>query len=168
MTETIRYAVDVSSLGPFISAVSERGLVAFEFGESPTALVDAVGARFPDACLENDPEGLSKTTAALARLVDHPAVDPRIPLDMRGTDYQKRVWEMLRQIPPGETTNYGAIAAQLGTRDAREVTDAIASNTIAILVPCHRVIRKDGSLSGYRWGTKRKRALLDREKAESS
>jgi len=90
--------------------------------------------------------------------------DPGIVLDMRGSDYQKQVWSMLREIPAGETTNYGSLAAKLGTRDAREVTEAIGSNAIAILVPCHRVIKKDGSTSGYRWGVRRKRALLERER----
>jgi AraC family transcriptional regulator, regulatory protein of adaptative response / methylated-DNA-[protein]-cysteine methyltransferase len=84
-------------------------------------------------------------------------------LDMRGSDYQKHVWAMLREIPSGETTSYGAMAAKLGTRDARDVTEAIGSNTIAILIPCHRVIKKDGSISGYRWGVRRKRSLLERE-----
>jgi AraC family transcriptional regulator of adaptative response/methylated-DNA-[protein]-cysteine methyltransferase len=82
---------------------------------------------------------------------------------LRGTPYEVEVWSMLRAIPAGEMTNYGALAAKLGTRDAREVTEAIACNPIAVLVPCHRVIKKDGSISGYRWGVKRKRELLARE-----
>ena len=101
---------------------------------------------------------------ALGHVIDDPSHDPGIKLDPRGSDYQKRVWAMLRDIPAGETTYYGALAAKLGTRDAREVTEAIGSNAIAILVPCHRVLKKDGSISGYRWGVRRKRALLERER----
>jgi AraC family transcriptional regulator, regulatory protein of adaptative response / methylated-DNA-[protein]-cysteine methyltransferase len=86
-----------------------------------------------------------------------------VALDLRGTPYEIGVWSMLCSIPMGATTNYGALAAKLGTRDAREVTEAVARNPIAVLVPCHRVIKKDGSISGYRWGVKRKRELLKRE-----
>ena len=160
MTEHIRYAGGKSSLGDFLAAVSDRGLVAFEFDTMP----DALRLRFPEAGVEADPGGLSDVVRALARVVDDPSHDPGIVLDPRGSDYQKRVWAMLRDIPAGETTCYGALAAKLGTRDAREVTEAIGSNTIAILVPCHRVLKKDGSISGYRWGVRRKRALLERER----
>jgi AraC family transcriptional regulator of adaptative response/methylated-DNA-[protein]-cysteine methyltransferase len=89
---------------------------------------------------------------------------PCIALDPRGDDYQKTVWSIVQEIPAGETTTYGALAAKLGSRDARDVTAAIAANAIALLIPCHRVVKKDGSLSGYRWGTKRKRTLLERER----
>jgi AraC family transcriptional regulator of adaptative response/methylated-DNA-[protein]-cysteine methyltransferase len=99
----------------------------------------------------------------LEHVVDHPQ-DPGIVLDMRGSDYQKQVWTMLRKVPAGETTNYGSLAAKLGTRDSRDVTEAIGSNAIAILIPCHRVVKKDGSISGYRWGVRRKRILLQRER----
>jgi AraC family transcriptional regulator of adaptative response/methylated-DNA-[protein]-cysteine methyltransferase len=100
----------------------------------------------------------------LEHLVDHPDQDPGIVLHMRGSDYQKQVWTILREVPAGETTNYGSLAANLGTRDARDVTEAISSNTIAVLIPCHRVVKKDGSISGYRWGVRRKRILLQRER----
>jgi AraC family transcriptional regulator, regulatory protein of adaptative response / methylated-DNA-[protein]-cysteine methyltransferase len=160
MSDRIRYATGDSSLGPIIAAVSDRGLVAFEFAEGPAAL----RARFPEAELIEDAAGLAGTLHSLAALVDTPALSPSIPLDMRGSDYQKRVWDLVRAIPAGETRSYGAIAAQLGTRDARDVTDAIASNGIAVLIPCHRVVKKDGVLSGYRWGVARKRVLLARER----
>jgi AraC family transcriptional regulator of adaptative response/methylated-DNA-[protein]-cysteine methyltransferase len=162
MSETIRYAWGTSSLGSFLAAVSDRGLVMFEFGERTRAL-DALRAHVLDARIEEDQEGLSDIVGSLAALIERPDRTPDIPLDIRGTDYQKRVWEILRQIPAGETTYYGAIAAQLGTSDARDATAAIASNCIAILIPCHRVVKKDGSLSGYRGGPKIKRALLTRE-----
>jgi AraC family transcriptional regulator of adaptative response/methylated-DNA-[protein]-cysteine methyltransferase len=164
MPEQIRYAWGHSSLGDFIAAVSARGLVAFEFADHRSAGLEALGVRLAGAALEEDQTGLSNLLDKLENLVDRPDTDPGIKLDPRGSDYQKLVWSLLREIPVGETTNYGALAAKLGTRDARDVTEAIASNAIAILIPCHRVVKKDGSLSGYRWGFKRKRALLDRER----
>jgi len=161
MSEHIRYAWGSSSLGDFIAAVSDRGLVAFEFADCRAA---ALGARLSAASLATDEAGLADVVAKLAALADHPARNPGIALDPRGSDYQKQVWSLLQQIPPGETTTYGALAAGLGTRDARDVTEAIAANMIAILIPCHRVVKKGGALSGYRWGFKRKRALLARER----
>jgi AraC family transcriptional regulator, regulatory protein of adaptative response / methylated-DNA-[protein]-cysteine methyltransferase len=164
MSEQIRYAWGQSSLGEFIAAVSSKGLATFEFmkrrGEVPASL----RAHFPDAAIELDEVGLADVVRKLSAIVERPYLDPGIALDIRGSDYQKHVWSILRRIPAGQTTSYGAIAAEMGTpRDARDVTDAIANNTIALLIPCHRVVKKDGSLSGYRWGTNRKRALLARE-----
>jgi AraC family transcriptional regulator of adaptative response/methylated-DNA-[protein]-cysteine methyltransferase len=165
MSEQIRYAFGRGSLGDFIAAVSDRGLVAFEFRERGEAAVEALRLRFPGAAVIEDDRGLADTIAKLVDLVDHPERDPGLPLDLRGSDYERRVWQALRDIPAGQTTTYGAIAARMGTpRDAREATEAIAANGIAILVPCHRVVKKDGSLSGYRWGFARKRALLARER----
>jgi AraC family transcriptional regulator of adaptative response/methylated-DNA-[protein]-cysteine methyltransferase len=168
MLETIRYAFGQSSLGDFLAASSERGLVAFEFADRGAAVLDTLRDRFPAASLEEDSAGLAELIGKLAAVVDHPEVDPGIVLDPRGSDYQKQVWSLLREIPAGQTTNYGALAARLGTRDARDVTEAIASNAIAILIPCHRVIKKDGSVSGYRWGVRRKRTLLEREREASA
>ena len=164
MSETIRYAFGQSSPGEFLAAVSERGLVAFEFTDRGEGILDTLRDRIPAAALDEDLRSLTDIVAKLAALVDDPATDPGIMIDPCGSDYQKRVWTLLRDIPAGETTSYGAVAARLGTRDAREVTEAIAANTIAILIPCHRVVKKDGSLSGYRWGVRRKRALLERER----
>jgi AraC family transcriptional regulator of adaptative response/methylated-DNA-[protein]-cysteine methyltransferase len=164
MSERIRYAWGSSSLGDFIAAASDDGLVAFEFGEQGTAMLDTLQMRFPDAAIVDDRSGLSDMVGKLEHLVDHPDQDPGIVLDMRGSDYQKQVWAMLREVPAGETTNYGSLAAKLGTRDARDVTEAIGSNAIAILIPCHRVVKKDSSISGYRWGVRRKRILLQRER----
>jgi AraC family transcriptional regulator of adaptative response/methylated-DNA-[protein]-cysteine methyltransferase len=163
MQELIRYAWGKSSLGDFIAAVSDVGLLAFEFGENRKAMLSALENRLPDASVVYDPDGVAGILERLERLVDHPGQDAAIALDMWGSDYQKQVWTMLREIPAGETTSYGALAAKLGTRDARDVTEAIGSNTIAILIRCHRVIKKDGSISGYRWGVRRKRSLLGRE-----
>jgi AraC family transcriptional regulator of adaptative response/methylated-DNA-[protein]-cysteine methyltransferase len=167
MSEHIRYAWGQSSLGEFIAARSEQGLVAFEFSDKRDETIERLRARFPGALIQEDDEALRGTVDALSAVVDHPERPSDLALDIRGTGYQKRVWELLCQIPAGTTTHYGAIAAQLGTRDAREVTEAIASNSIAILIPCHRVVKKDGSLSGYRGGVRRKRALLTREQRAS-
>jgi AraC family transcriptional regulator of adaptative response/methylated-DNA-[protein]-cysteine methyltransferase len=163
MTDPIRYACGESSLGDFIAASSRDGLVAFEFADRGGAL-GKLRERFPQSVLSEDVAGMADTVAALSRLVDHPYESSDLPLDLRGSDYEKRVWSLLREIPAGTTASYGDIAARTGTRDARDVTTAIAANGIAILVPCHRVVKKDGSLSGYRWGARRKRALLDRER----
>ena len=163
MSELIRYAFGKSTLGGFIAAMSGAGLVSFEFGDDEAALGRSLAAQFPDAQVERDDASLRQLIHQLELLVDHPDEDPRIKLDPRGSAYEKQVWSLLREIPAGETTTYGALAAKLGTRDARDVTEAISSNRIAILIPCHRVVKKDGSISGYRWGVHRKRALLKRE-----
>jgi AraC family transcriptional regulator of adaptative response/methylated-DNA-[protein]-cysteine methyltransferase len=163
MTEHIRYAFGQSSLGEFLAASSEKGLVVFEFVDKKDRRMQRLRERFSDAQLSEDSAGLQNTVDALSTFVDHPERPCTLALDIRGTDFQKRVWEILRRIPAGETTYYGAVAAELGSTDARETTDAIAHNPIAVLIPCHRVIKKDGSLSGYRGGVARKRALLSRE-----
>ena len=163
MRETIRFAWGSGSLGDFIVGMSENGLVALEFNSYRAAMEDALRARFPEADVINGQEELSSILEQVGRTIEEPGFDPGIPLDLRGTPYEVKVWSMLRAVPLGETTNYGALAAKLGTRDAREVTEAIACNPIAVLIPCHRVIKKDGSISGYRWGVRRKRALLARE-----
>lgn len=159
------YAWGKSSLGDFIAAKSERGLVVFEFAHPGGTAVKELHERFPNMVITEHPVAMAETIAALSHLVDHPEEPSSMTLDIRGTDYEKKVWDLLREIPPGTTTSYGAIAAKMGTpRDARDATAAIAANTLAILIPCHRVVRKDGSLSGYRWGSKRKRELLERER----
>ncbi len=167
MSEQIRYAWGDSSLGRFIAAASERGLVVFEFSDDHDDTLERLHAGFPGAAIIEDAASLRDTVEALSAVIDHPERPCDLALDIRGTDYQKQVWALLRQIPPGATTNYGAIAEMLGSRDARDATAAIASNSIAILIPCHRVVKKDGSLSGYRGGVRRKRALLMREQQAS-
>jgi AraC family transcriptional regulator of adaptative response/methylated-DNA-[protein]-cysteine methyltransferase len=165
MREIIRFAWAISSLGDFMVAISDKGLVAVEFSSSRAATEGALGARFPEADVIDGQQGLSDVLERVKCTIEEPGFDPVVALDLRGTPYEVEVWSMLRAIPVGETTTYGALAAKLGTRDAREVTEAIACNSIAVLVPCHRVIKKDGSISGYRWGVRRKRELLNREKA---
>lgn len=163
MRETIRFAWGISSLGDFVIAMSEKGIVALEFSSMHTAMEDALRVRFPEAELERSQEELANVMEVIAGVIDDPASDCDLPLDLRGTPYEVQVWMMLREIPAGQTTNYGALAAKLGSRDPRDVTAAIANNPIAVIVPCHRVIKKDGSISGYRWGVQRKRVLLARE-----
>ncbi|MDB5378851.1 MAG: cysteine methyltransferase [Rubritepida sp.] len=165
MREVIRYAWGASSLGRFLVATSDTGIVAFELGSRTIAMVAGLAARFPDAEIVADPEALRDLLIRLKELVDAPSLDYDLAIDPRGSAYELQVWALLREIPPGKTTHYGALAARMGTRDAREVTAAIGANPIAILIPCHRVIKKDGSISGYRWGAQRKRALLERESA---
>lgn len=164
MDEEIRYAWGESPMGGFIAAVSDKGLVAFEFTDTRATGLELLRARTGGARLIEDPAGLAPMITRLAAVVDAPGYGDDIPLDPRGSEYERMVWQMLRGIPAGETTSYGALAARLGTRDARDVTAAIASNGIAILIPCHRVVKKDGSISGYRWGVARKRSFLERER----
>jgi AraC family transcriptional regulator of adaptative response/methylated-DNA-[protein]-cysteine methyltransferase len=164
MREIIRFAWGTSSLGDFVVAMSDKGLVALEFSSHHHATEDALRVRFPDADVIDSPQGWSDAFEKVARAIEEPGFDPAVPLDLRGTPYEVEVWSMLSAIPVGETTSYGVLAAKLGTRDARKVTEAIACNPIAVLVPCHRVIKRDGSISGYRWGFKRKRELLRRER----
>ncbi|WP_027580454.1 methylated-DNA--[protein]-cysteine S-methyltransferase [Bradyrhizobium sp. Ai1a-2] len=164
MREIIRFAWGSSSLGDFIVAMSDKGLVALEFSSDRSAAEDALRVRFPEADIIGSEPELTDVLSKVQRVIEAPGFDPAIPLDLRGTPYEVEVWSMLRAIPVGETTNYGALAAKFGTRDAREVTEAIACNPVAVLVPCHRVVKKDGSISGYRWGVKRKRELLARER----
>lgn len=164
MRETIRFAWGISSLGEFVVAMSGKGIVALEFSSMRSAMEDALRIRFPEAELERSQEELAGVMDIVAGVIDDPSTGCDLSLDLRGTPYEVQVWHMLREIPAGETTSYGALAAKLGSRDPRDVTAAIANNPIAVIVPCHRVIRKDGSISGYRWGFRRKRSLLARER----
>lgn len=166
MREVIRFGWGISSLGDFVVAMSEKGIVTLEFSSSRSAMERALRMRFPDADLEHDQGSLAEVLGVVAGVIDDSAASCAIPLDLRGTPYEIKVWHMLVEIPIGKTVSYGELAARLGTRDARDVTAAISSNPIAVIVPCHRVIKKDGSISGYRWGVKRKRALLARERDE--
>jgi AraC family transcriptional regulator, regulatory protein of adaptative response / methylated-DNA-[protein]-cysteine methyltransferase len=164
MPVKIRYRWGSSSLGEFIVAASEKGVVAFEFGDDRMVMTEALQNRFTGATIELDIAGLLTTVRKLQLLINNPDQETDIAIDPHGNAYEKQVWALLRTIKPGETVDYGSLAAKLGTRDARDVTEAISANAIAILIPCHRVVKKDGSISGYRWGVRRKRALLDRER----
>ncbi|MGO4670216.1 methylated-DNA--[protein]-cysteine S-methyltransferase [Bosea sp. 2RAB26] len=163
MHEIIRFAWGNGSLGDFILAMSDKGIVALEFGASRSLMEDALRDRFPDADLQAHQDKLADAIKTVTGVIDDPARNCDLPLDIRGTPFEVTVWTMLREIFAGQTTSYGALAAKLGTRDPRDLTQAIANNPIAVIVPCHRVIKKDGSISGYRWGVRRKRVLLARE-----
>ncbi len=164
MKETIRYAWGQSTLGKFIVAQSGRGLVAVEFGDSRTRLMQDLLQRFTDAEVVEDAAALAGIVEKVVARIEQPHSDGELALDLRGSEFELRVWRALRGIPAGQTASYGDIAARLGLPGmAREVGQACAANTIAVLIPCHRVVKKDGSLSGYRWGVPRKRALLEQE-----
>ena len=166
--EYIRYVWGESSIGEFLAAWSGDGLVHLEFADSRTKALKNLDTRFSDCLIIEDVLGLTRAAETLGAIIEHPRDDIDLKIDLRGSEYEKRVWNILREIPAGTTVCYGDVAAKLGTRDARDSTAAIAANNIAVLVPCHRVIKKDGSISGYRWGVPRKKALLERERSDAS
>lgn len=162
----LRFAVGHCSLGAVIVAASGRGIAAIELGDDPEALVRGLEDRFPKATLIGGDAAFEATVARVVALVEAPAAGLELPLDVRGTAFQERVWQALRAIPPGRTATYTEIAAAIGLPKAvRAVAQACGANPAAIAIPCHRVVRTDGSLSGYRWGVERKAALLAREGA---
>ena len=164
MSETIRYAWGESSLGEILVAASDRGLVAVAFADQRDQALAELERDIQGARLMQDATGLASAVATVAALADHPERAAALPLDPRGSDEERRVWQALGAIPAGQTASYGEIAARLGAPfDARLVGEACAANKVAILIPCHRVVKKDGGISGYRWGVRRKRALLARE-----
>ena len=161
MTNVIRYGTGQSVLGPFVVALSERGLAMVEFD----ALTESdLAARFSEAETIEDPAALQTTIATIAARIEDPWAPCDLALDLQGSEFELTVWQALREIPTGTTTTYGELASRLGMpRAAREVGEACAANRLAVIVPCHRVVKKDGSISGYHWGVRRKRALLERE-----
>ena len=163
----IRFSTADSSLGKLIVATTGRGIRALELGDSDDALGMGLRRRFPRAEIVRDDSGLREEIRHLVDLIDQPARGCDLPLDLAGTPFQQQVWSALRSIPAGETVTYDALARSLGRPTAaRAVARACASNPVAILVPCHRVLREDGGLGGYRWGIERKRILLERERGE--
>jgi len=162
--ETIRFAIGQSSLGGLLVASTAAGVCAILLGEDPQELLEDLQRRFPKAELVGGDRGYEKMVAQVAGHMEQPGEPWKLPLDIRGTSFQLRVWKALQEIPPGSTATYAEIAAKLGEPKAvRAVAGACAANKIAIAIPCHRVVRTDGGLSGYRWGVERKRELLDRE-----
>lgn len=160
----IRFAVGQCSLGAILVAATARGVCAIQFGDDPAALVRELQDRFPKARLEGGDAGFERLVAQVVGLVETPAHGLDLPLDVRGTAFQERVWQALRTIPAGSTASYAEIAGRIGNPKAvRAVARACAANPVAVAIPCHRVVRTDGALSGYRWGVERKRALLARE-----
>jgi AraC family transcriptional regulator of adaptative response/methylated-DNA-[protein]-cysteine methyltransferase len=160
----MRFAVGECSLGAILVASSDKGIAAILFGDDPEALVHDLEDRFPNANLIGGDRSFEDVMAKVVGLVEAPSVGIDLPLDMRGTAFQHRVWQALREIPVGTTATYSEIAEKIGMPKAvRAVAAACAANKIAVAIPCHRVVRNDGSLSGYRWGVERKRKLIDRE-----
>jgi AraC family transcriptional regulator of adaptative response/methylated-DNA-[protein]-cysteine methyltransferase len=161
---TIRYATGACSLGTILVAATGRGVCAILLGGDPGGLRDDLRARFPRAQLVPGDADFTDTVEHVVRFVEAPRIGLNLPLDIRGTAFQQRVWQALRAIPVGSRVSYSEIAERIGApRAVRAVAQACAANTLAVAIPCHRVVRNDGALSGYRWGVERKRTLLQRE-----
>lgn len=160
----LRYATQRCALGVLLVAATERGLCALLLGEDADSLRADLAGRMPKATLQEDAAGLRAWLAGAVAAVEEPSRAAELPLDLRGTAFQQRVWKALQQVPPGQTTSYSALARTLGQPEAvRAVARACGANPVAVVVPCHRVVGKDGALTGYRWGLERKKALLERE-----
>ncbi|SDK99888.1 AraC family transcriptional regulator, regulatory protein of adaptative response / methylated-DNA-[protein]-cysteine methyltransferase [Modicisalibacter muralis] len=161
----IRFAVGECALGSILVAQSERGVCAILMGDEPDELTHDLQDRFPRAELIGGDAEFERLVARVVGFVEAPGIGLDLPLDVRGTAFQQRVWQALREIPVGETASYAAIAERIGSpRAVRAVAQACAANALAVAIPCHRVVRSDGGVSGYRWGVERKHALLTRER----
>jgi AraC family transcriptional regulator of adaptative response/methylated-DNA-[protein]-cysteine methyltransferase len=161
---TIRFAVGECSLGAILVAATDKGVCAITLGDDPQTLVRTFQDDFPNAKLVGGDKDFERVVAAVVGFVEGSHREFKLPLDVRGTAFQQRVWQALRDIPAGKIATYSEIAAKIGApASVRAVAAACASNKIAVAIPCHRVVRTDGSLSGYRWGVERRRALLQRE-----
>lgn len=160
----IRFAIGQCSLGAILVAASPRGICAILLGDDPDALARDLQDRFPKASLIGADAAFEATVARVVGLVEAPRLGHDLPLDVRGTAFQQRVWQALREIPAGQTASYAEVAQRIGAPTSmRAVAQACGANALAVAIPCHRVVRSDGALSGYRWGVERKRSLLDRE-----
>lgn len=165
--ETIRYATGESSLGMVMVGQSSRGICAILLGSQTEELLVELRGRFPNANLEAADADFAAVVGQVIQLVEDPRRGLSLPLDIRGTAFQARVWQALRAIPPGTTLSYAQLAGQLRQPNAvRAVAGACAANSLAVAIPCHRVVRSDGALSGYRWGVERKHELLRRERQD--
>ena len=161
----ITYGLAECFLGWVIVAATERGVCSIEFGDDPAILPKQVQSRFPKAQLQKAGEGFAALIKEVVQFIQSPGQGINIPLDIQGTAFQQRVWNVLRQIQPGETLSYSEVAERIGNPNAvRAVATACASNKLAVVIPCHRVISKTGKVSGYRWGVERKQLLLEAEK----
>jgi AraC family transcriptional regulator of adaptative response/methylated-DNA-[protein]-cysteine methyltransferase len=164
-SEPICYAIGQSSLGAVLVAATAKGVCAIMLGDDRDRLQRDLREAFADAELSDGSTDLGSVVAKVVEFVDMPTQDFDLPLDPHGSPFQQRVWQALREIPAGMTATYTEIAERIGApKEAYAVGEACAANTIAVAIPCHRVVRKDGTLAGYRWGFKRKRALLARER----
>ena len=162
--EELRFAVGQCSLGAILVACSGKGVAAILIGDDPETLTQDLQNQFPKATLFGGDAAFESMVARVVGFIEAPHIGLNLPLDVRGTAFQQRVWQALRDIPVGTTVTYSEIAARIGaTKAIRAVAGACAANTLAVAIPCHRVIRHDGELSGYRWGIERKRNLIERE-----
>jgi AraC family transcriptional regulator of adaptative response/methylated-DNA-[protein]-cysteine methyltransferase len=162
----ILFTTGECSLGSILIAATKAGVCAILLGDHPDELVGELAARYPDAEKRRADDDFQQLAAQVVDLIEHPGRGLELVLDVRGTTFQQRVWQAIREIPPGKTSTYAEIADRVGVPGAvRAVAQACAANPVAVAIPCHRVIRRDGSLSGYRWGIERKGALLQREAA---
>jgi AraC family transcriptional regulator of adaptative response/methylated-DNA-[protein]-cysteine methyltransferase len=160
----IRFAIAECSLGLILVARSEGGACAILLGDDREALARDLQQRFPRAKLLSGDAELESALTRVVEFVEAPGLGLDLPLYLRGTEFQRRVWRALREIPIGTTATYSEIAGRIGApKSARAVAAACAANPLAVVIPCHRVVRSDGGLSGYRWGVERKRARLERE-----
>jgi len=165
----IRYAFGKTRFGKILVASTDRGICSVLFGETEPALIADVESRFPNAEIARDEETLASTVSEVVLQVEHPSTESTLPMDIQGTAFQEKVWSALQNIKPGTTATYSQIAKQIDKpKAARAVATACAANPVAGLVPCHRVVRASGELSGYRWGVERKRQLIDNESATGS
>lgn len=160
----IRFAIGQSTLGAVLVAASDKGVCAILMGDDPEELIRDLEKRFPQANLIGADRDFENMVAEVVGFVEAPRIGLDLPLDLQGTAFQQRVWQALREIPAGKTVSYTEVAERIGApKSVRAVAQACAANKIAVAVPCHRVVRNDGGLSGYRWGVERKRDLLKRE-----
>lgn len=164
--QVIHFAIGESSLGSVLVASSQRGVCCVLLGDDPEALAKDLQDRFPKADIRGADPAYESVVAQVIATVECPKKSLELPLDIRGTAFQQQVWDALRKIPAGQTATYTQIAQKIGKpKSVRAVAQACAANSIGVAIPCHRVVRRDGSLSGYRWGVERKRELLEREGA---
>lgn len=162
--EVIRYTVSPTDLGAALVAVTGKGVCAVKLGDTAAVLERELRSEFPEARLERADHALDAVSRRVVRILEGGSADSDLPLDIRGTAFQARVWRELARIPAGQTRTYGEVAQAIGRpRAVRAVASAIAANRLAVVVPCHRVVRRDGGLGGYRWGVERKETLLKRE-----
>jgi AraC family transcriptional regulator, regulatory protein of adaptative response / methylated-DNA-[protein]-cysteine methyltransferase len=162
---TISYSLRKTYLGWTLIAASERGICAISFGDDPAVLEANLCTCYPGAVMEKDTPSFATWVSAVVDFIESPTRGINVPLDLQGTDFQIQVWQALRQIACGETNTYSQLAARIGRPTAaRAVARACATNNIAAVIPCHRVVGSNGSLTGYRWGVERKKSLLEREK----
>jgi AraC family transcriptional regulator of adaptative response/methylated-DNA-[protein]-cysteine methyltransferase len=166
MNTHIHFDIGSSTLGRVLVANNDKGVCAIFMADRDNELISQLRERFPEAELSPDSQRLARVLPRVIGFIESPTGELDLPLDPEGTDFQRRVWRALRNIPSGTTASYADIARKINApKSVRAVAQACGANTLALAIPCHRVVRSDGALSGYRWGAMRKRALLEREAA---